>query len=84
MFSGEFAIAKFECVQRDHTQANLAVFQWWEAMLAKGRTLGSLAELKSRCSRQQLPQHVWQNPAVQVVIDFNRRIDAQDNRYFVG
>ena len=36
--------------------------------------------LKPRRTRQQLSQHIRQNPAVQVVINLNRRVDAESQQ----
>lgn len=40
--------------------------------------------LKPRSPRQQLPQHIRQNPAMQVVINLNRRIDSEGEWYFLS
>src|SRR5437899_1684016 len=36
------------------------------------------------CDRQQLPQDVRQNPAVLVVVDLDRRVDAQCHWHVLG
>ena len=49
-----------------------------EPSLTVGLLPGDLVDSKSRRARQQLPQNIRQNSAVQVVIDLNRCVDSQD------
>jgi hypothetical protein len=44
-----------------------------------------VAQRKSKigCTRKQLSQHIRQNPAVLVVIDLDRCVDAQNHEHFI-
>jgi len=44
-------------------------------------TLVHVVQLKTRRPRQQLPQNIRQNPAMQVVINLNRSIDSENERH---
>src|SRR6266567_8517941 len=39
------------------------------------------SEIRRAC--KQLPQHIWQNPAVLVVVDLDRGVDAQRHRHIL-
>src|SRR6185436_4987937 len=39
--------------------------------------------LKPRRARQQLPQYIWQDSTMQVVVNLDRSVDAQDDGNFV-
>jgi hypothetical protein len=44
---------------------------------AQRRKGSRTAALESRRALQQLPEHIWQNPAVQVVVNLDWCVDAQ-------